>query len=120
MTRGLANLVALLGLLASGVCQADEPVIGGPCEGCENVFVGLPEHLTWSARVAPVGEPGEPMVMEGPVRSLDGSPATIKGGNDQVWILNLERSTLTPLTARWNEPHATWSGLMRRTSVLMA
>ena len=40
---------------------ADEPVIGGPCEGCELVFVGKPEELAPETRIAAADEPGEPM-----------------------------------------------------------
>ena len=51
------------------------PVVGGPCEGCEAVFEGMPDSLTRSARIAPRGEPGEPMVLRGTVRGPDGEPA---------------------------------------------
>jgi protocatechuate 3,4-dioxygenase beta subunit len=30
-----------------------EPIVGGPCEGCEAVFEGVPEHLVSRARIAP-------------------------------------------------------------------
>lgn len=52
-----------------------EPIIGGPCEGCEAVFDGLPERLSSDARIAPDGEAGEPMLITGAVRRTDGSPA---------------------------------------------
>jgi len=52
-----------------------EPVIGGPCEGCENVFVGLPALLESGARIADAQEPGEPLVIEGTVRTADGRAA---------------------------------------------
>lgn len=52
------------------------PVIGGPCQGCDLVFVGLPTELTPSSRIAPPKEPGEPLILEGTVRHLDGSPAS--------------------------------------------
>ncbi len=52
-----------------------EPVVGLPCEGCEAVFQGLPETLEWSSRIAPIGEPGEPMRIEGTVRNGDGGVA---------------------------------------------
>jgi protocatechuate 3,4-dioxygenase beta subunit len=54
---------------------ADEPIIGGPCEGCELVFIGLPENLATRVRIGPLDEPGEPMVIEGTVRTLDGNLA---------------------------------------------
>jgi protocatechuate 3,4-dioxygenase beta subunit len=55
---------------------AAEPVIGGPCEGCELVFDGMPGSLSSAARIAPSGEPGEPMRIEGVVTGLDGRPAS--------------------------------------------
>lgn len=55
---------------------ATEPIIGLPCEGCEAVFQGLPETLTSQARIAPEGEPGEPMVIEGTILDADGRPVS--------------------------------------------
>lgn len=52
--------------------RPNEPVVGLPCEGCEAVFQGLPETFEWSARIAPVEEPGEPMRIEGTVRNGEG------------------------------------------------
>lgn len=54
---------------------APERIVGGRCEGCEAVFQGLPPTLTSEARIAPEGEPGEPLVLEGTVRTKDGRPA---------------------------------------------
>lgn len=51
-----------------------EPIIGGPCEGCEAVFQGLPVELLSAARIAPEGEPGEPMRIEGTVSDRSGRP----------------------------------------------
>lgn len=53
---------------------ANEPVLGD-CEGCELVFEGQPKVLTSSARIAPEGEPGEPLVIEGVVRTPRGTVA---------------------------------------------
>ena len=75
MTRRHTSLILLLGILIGGACSADEPIIGGPCEGCEHVFVGLPDTLSWRARIAPGDEPGEALVIEGTVRTPDGNPA---------------------------------------------
>src|SRR5262245_5110962 len=44
-----------------------EALVGGPCDGCDAVFEGRPAKLSSSARIAPVGEPGEPMVIKGVV-----------------------------------------------------
>lgn len=71
---GLALVVgcgASDGRLASG----REPVVGGPCEGCEAVFQGLPAELSAVARIAPPGEPGEPLRVEGRVTDRDGAAA---------------------------------------------
>lgn len=51
------------------------PVTSLPCEGCEAVFVGMPDSLSWQARIAPEGEPGEPMIVRGTVTDRHGEPA---------------------------------------------
>jgi protocatechuate 3,4-dioxygenase beta subunit len=67
---------ALLLVLASASWSgAAEPVIGGPCEGCELVFEGMPETIASRARVAPPDEPGQPLAIEGTVTDRDGRPA---------------------------------------------
>jgi protocatechuate 3,4-dioxygenase beta subunit len=71
------------GLLAAGGCvqaqegtaDTPEPIVGGPCEGCEAVFQGLPVELSWSTRIAPEDEPGEPMRIEGTVTDGAGEAA---------------------------------------------
>lgn len=50
--------------------------MGGPCEGCELVFDGQPKDPGPQARIAPASAPGEPLVIEGTVRTLDGAPAS--------------------------------------------
>jgi protocatechuate 3,4-dioxygenase beta subunit len=57
------------------VPTGDEPVVGGPCEGCELVFVGMPDDFESDVRIAPAGEPGEPLRIEGRVVHPDGRPA---------------------------------------------
>jgi len=57
------------------VAGADEPVIGGPCEGCELVFVELPERIPSIGRIAPLNEPGDPLRIEGIVTGSDGRPS---------------------------------------------
>lgn len=52
-----------------------EPIISLPCEGCEAVFQGLPDTLESTARIAPAGEPGEPMRIEGTVYQRNGKVA---------------------------------------------
>ena len=60
---------------ASLATPGREPVLGGPCEGCELVFVGMPDSLASVARIAPPGESGEPLRIEGTVRDRRGQPA---------------------------------------------
>lgn len=71
------SVIFALAMLA--VCAparaAGEPVVGGPCQGCEYVFVDQPAQLASRARIAPAGEPGEPLIVEGTVRTLAGAPA---------------------------------------------
>jgi protocatechuate 3,4-dioxygenase beta subunit len=64
--------LAWLLLLAVATSGDPVPVVGGPCEGCEAVFQGLPTTLAAEARIAPPGEPGEPLRIEGTVRDADG------------------------------------------------
>lgn len=76
--RNLAILrcwpAAVLGLIAAATA-AREPVIDEPCEGCETVFVGMPAQIEASARIAPAGEPGVPLVLTGTARTAGGMPA---------------------------------------------
>jgi protocatechuate 3,4-dioxygenase beta subunit len=52
-----------------------EPVLGGPCDGCEWAFDSMPAQPSSSARIAPVSERGTPLAIEGIVRAADGKPA---------------------------------------------
>jgi protocatechuate 3,4-dioxygenase beta subunit len=52
-----------------------EPILGGPCEGCEWVFDDLPKTLGSRARIAPQDQPGAPMTIEGVVLSSRDTPA---------------------------------------------
>ena len=68
-------------LLAASVSSplfaaAAEAVIGGPCEGCELIFAGMPAELSATARIAPVGAAGEPLTITGTVRTAAGEPAS--------------------------------------------
>jgi protocatechuate 3,4-dioxygenase beta subunit len=58
----------------AAMAHGDEPVIGGPCEGCEAVFDGMPAKPASTARIAPAIEPGVPMRVTGVVTALDGKP----------------------------------------------
>jgi protocatechuate 3,4-dioxygenase beta subunit len=69
---GLALPVAL----ASGrePAASREPVIGGPCEGCDWVYADIPAKLSSVARIAPTSEPGVPLIIEGVVKSARDAP----------------------------------------------
>lgn len=69
------RVVLILWLAACGAAAAArEPVVGGPCEGCELVFVGQPPTMGASARIAPAAEPGEALAIDGVVRDEAGQP----------------------------------------------
>lgn len=65
-----APLLALIG--AKGGRR--EPIVGLPCEGCEAVFDGQPSTPPSHARIAPAGEPGEPLTLWGRVTNAAGDP----------------------------------------------
>ena len=72
----LVRAALVMAFSLPGPTSAQEEIIGLPCEGCGNVFVGLPENLESRTRIAPPEEPGEAMILEGTVTSLDGKPAS--------------------------------------------
>jgi len=75
--RAVVVLSVLLccGELGAQQVTRKERVIGGPCEGCDWVFDAIPATIGPVARIAPAGEPGEPMRIEGVVRNAAGQPA---------------------------------------------
>jgi len=61
--------------LAAGIAFAPAraaELVGGPCDGCELIHVGRPKSPGASLRLAPEGEPGEPLVLEGLILHADG------------------------------------------------
>ena len=68
-------LAATLFTAIPGAAGQTEPVLGGQCDGCEIIHAGMPAQLAATARIAPAGEPGEPLVLEGTVRTPDGTAA---------------------------------------------
>lgn len=79
MIQPIAVTLTMVALACSAGAQepaARESIVGGPCEGCVNVFIGLPEELSSSARIAPADEPGDRMMIEGMVRDTAGSPVS--------------------------------------------
>lgn len=70
MSLGIGLILAF-----SAFATEHEPVLGGPCEGCQLVFVGMPDTLRSRARIAPADEPGEHLCIEGAVTEPNGRPA---------------------------------------------
>jgi hypothetical protein len=90
----LIHGLALTGALSSprAFAVASEPILGGPCEGCDWVYDGMPATLAARARIAPVNEPGAPMVIEGLVTTARGSPA----GNVIVYAYHTDKTGIYP------------------------
>lgn len=84
LTAGARSLVAVR-----------EPVLGGACEGCDWVFDGLSPSLASRARIAPAGEPGSPMTIEGVVSTPGGKPAA----NVVVYAYHTDAGGLYPPAA---------------------
>jgi protocatechuate 3,4-dioxygenase beta subunit len=82
MDRDRRNLVlagCALSSLASvpTLAAARERVLGGPCEGCDWVFSGMPARFGSVARIAPPEEPGDRMTLQGIVSSAAGPVAGV-------------------------------------------
>ncbi len=67
-------VVGALLVLAAVAASAREPVVGGPCEECESVFVQMPTEIPATARIALPDEPGTPLRIEGTIRDRNGKP----------------------------------------------
>ena len=53
------------------VTPARAETVGGACEGCEAVHLGRPREVASRTRIAPEGEPGEPLEMAGRILRAD-------------------------------------------------
>ena len=58
--------------IASTITFAAEPIVGGPCEGCEAIFDGFADAPIGRGRIAPDGAYGQPMIIRGVVRDQNG------------------------------------------------
>ena len=79
VTRTVSFAAILSACQAQATPVPQAPVVGGPCEGCELVFVGLKKRaaaLRFEAEIAGSREPGARMTIEGTVRRPDGAAAT--------------------------------------------
>lgn len=111
MQKMLAGLGAVLCLLPgmAGDPNRPEPIVGGPCEGCEAVFQGLPADPETFTRIAPVGEPGEKLVLEGVVRDAGGQPAP----GIIVYAYHTDATGLYPRDERFRDQAAFRHGRLR-------
>jgi protocatechuate 3,4-dioxygenase beta subunit len=110
-------LTVAIGLLAPAVdshaqatdSRTKEPIISLPCEGCEAVFQGLPDTLKSAARIAPKGQPGEPMRIEGTVYDQTGqvAPGVI------VYAYHTDAQGIYPPNDRFDGQAAYRHGLLR-------
>lgn len=119
--RKTKSWLSVLGALlcAWHAAHAVEPVIGGPCDGCENIFEGMPERLQSEARIAPLDEVGEPMIIEGEVRTASGElargivvyahqtdasgvypPSTTRHGRLRAWVVTDAKGRYRFITIR--------------------
>lgn len=63
-----------LWLTSAAALAQTERVAGGPCEGCDAVFVGMPDEIASHARIGDASEPGEPLILTGTVYDPAGRP----------------------------------------------
>lgn len=73
----MTKFISLIFILFSCLLpvSAQEPVIGGPCQGCELVFVGMPTELKTHSRIGPQSVKGEALKLSGVVFKSNGTPA---------------------------------------------
>ena len=70
----VATLAISGNMLVADQGKRKEPVVGGPCDGCDIVFEGMPPKLDWFSTIAAAGEPGKPMRITGVVRDQKNWP----------------------------------------------
>lgn len=74
MRQTISMAVIFLVISCGGQSQnkQSDRAVGGRCEGCEVALTGMPSGISWDERIAPVGEPGQPLVIEGVIYKKDG------------------------------------------------
>jgi protocatechuate 3,4-dioxygenase beta subunit len=90
---------------ARSLVPVREPVLGGACEGCDWVFDGLSPSLTSRARIAPTGEPGAAMTIEGVVTTSGGKPAA----NVVVYAYHTDAGGIYPPAANRHGRLRSWA-----------
>lgn len=64
--KKIASVTLSMILALSVLAQSND------CEDCELLFEGMPDQISSSIRVAPAGEPGESLFIEGTIYKADG------------------------------------------------
>ena len=52
--------------------SAPTVIVGGACDGCEGIYEGMPQQLSWQTALASASEPGERMEISGVIYQVDG------------------------------------------------
>jgi protocatechuate 3,4-dioxygenase beta subunit len=89
--------------------DAPEPLVGGPCEGCEAVFDARPALLASHARIAPAGTAGTAMRIDGRVTGADGRAVA----GVQMYAYHTDRDGRYPRGAATLGPSAQRHGRLR-------
>lgn len=75
MKRLLAFNFVFVFLVGTGCTQnrtINDRVVGGPCDRCDLMYEEMPSLMLSSTLIAPPGEPGEPLMMQGTIYKRDG------------------------------------------------
>lgn len=64
--------VIFFALMAMACDAQNDRSVGGPCDGCDLMYEGMPQTMTWQTTLSPTSEPGEPMIIEGTIYKKDG------------------------------------------------
>src|SRR4051794_966996 len=77
--RALLFAVTLPSVVAlNNSCQAQKKpgasagMVGGGCDGCEGIYEGMPQELSWQTAIASAAEPGERLEISGIIYQVDG------------------------------------------------
>ena len=75
MKKTILLFLAFAMMQVSGCSQSAQKtdrVVGSDCEGCDMMFDGMPQDLSWQTTIAGPDEPGEQMIINGTIFKKDG------------------------------------------------
>ena len=75
MKKTILLFLAFAMMQVSGCSQSAQKtdrVVGSDCEGCDMMFHGMPQDLSWQTTIAGPDEPGEQMIINGAIYKKDG------------------------------------------------